>query len=186
MANLTISNLIGTLKSTFKISLANISSAGLTANRTIAIPDKNITIAGLDDLTALASTLNPIGTIRSFNVSTNPNTLLGFGTWAAFGTGRVTVAIDASQTEFDTNGETGGEKTHLLTSAESGVPAHTHPLANGQVVISGGTGAPSAGIPGNGSAFKTTSIDNNASANASSAHNNLQPYIVVYRWVRTA
>lgn len=38
--------------------------------------------------------------------------------------GRVVVARDASQTEFDTLGETGGSKTHTLTIAE--MPAHDH------------------------------------------------------------
>jgi hypothetical protein len=127
---------------------------------------------------------NPIGTIREFNVSTNPATLLGFGTWTAHGTGRTTVAIDAGQAEFATLGQTGGAKTHLLTSAESGLPAHNHPLGNGGNVIS--SGSADAGIPASGSFFRSTTIGNNTAANASVAHNNLQPYIVTYRWVRTA
>jgi len=143
-------------------------SSGLTSAAIIAILDAN----------------NPVGTLREFNVSTNPATLLGFGTWTAHGTGRVTVAIDTGQTEFDVLGETGGAKTHLLTSSESGLPAHNHPLANGGSVIS--SGSADAGIPASGAFFRATSIANNTAANASTAHNNLQPYIVVYRWVRTA
>ena len=38
--------------------------------------------------------------------------------------GRVPVGRDAAQTEFDTLGETGGSKTHTLTSGE--MPSHTH------------------------------------------------------------
>jgi len=38
--------------------------------------------------------------------------------------GKVPVGRDASQTEFDTLGETGGAKTHTLTSAE--MPSHQH------------------------------------------------------------
>ena len=38
--------------------------------------------------------------------------------------GRAAVGKDASQTEFDTLGETGGEKAHTLTVAE--IPAHQH------------------------------------------------------------
>jgi microcystin-dependent protein len=38
--------------------------------------------------------------------------------------GRIPVGFDSSQTEFDTLGETGGAKTHTLTSAE--MPSHTH------------------------------------------------------------
>ena len=53
--------------------------------------------------------------------------------------GRVAVGRDSAQTEFDTLGETGGAKTHTLTSAE--IPAHSHPstLTNATVASSGHT-----------------------------------------------
>lgn len=54
----------------------------------------------------------------------NPATYLGFGTWQLWGSGRVPVGIDTSQTEFNTVEKTGGEKTHKLTLAE--IPSHTH------------------------------------------------------------
>lgn len=38
--------------------------------------------------------------------------------------GKVPVGIDSGQTEFDTRGETGGAKTHTLTSSQ--MPAHDH------------------------------------------------------------
>jgi microcystin-dependent protein len=38
--------------------------------------------------------------------------------------GRIPVGFDSAQTEFDALGETGGAKTHALTSAE--MPSHTH------------------------------------------------------------
>lgn len=131
---------------------------------------------------AIGSWLNPVGTIREFNVSTNPATLLGFGTWSAYGTGRVTVAIDAGQTEFDTNGETGGEKTHTLTSTE--MPVHTHQ----EIVYNGGIGAGGRYIGADPEGLNITGDSGVATGNAGGggAHNNLQPYIVVYRWVRTA
>jgi hypothetical protein len=53
----------------------------------------------------------PIGSIFFSAVSTNPATLLGFGTWVAFGAGKFPVGFDSNQTEFDADGETGGAKT---------------------------------------------------------------------------
>jgi len=62
----------------------------------------------------------PVGSIYiNASVSTNPNTLLGFGTWTAFGAGRVMVGINASDASFNTLEETGGSKDTTLVS-------HTH------------------------------------------------------------
>jgi hypothetical protein len=128
-------------------------------------------------------TIYPIGSIyTNATDSTNPGTLLGFGTWVSFGAGRVPVGIDSSDTDFDTAEETGGAKTHTLTIGE--MPAHTH----GGIFPSGGSGSFSQAFdvdnPNNGadlSSEKTTS-----STGGGAAHNNLQPYIVVYMWKRTA
>lgn len=127
----------------------------------------------------------PVGAIYISVVSTSPATLFG-GTWSAFGAGKVLVGLDSGDTDFDTVEETGGAKTHTLTSAESGVPAHTHAL-NTEVYIAGGSSQPSSKVVGNATT-RTTQISAaaNSTANASSAHNNVQPYIVVYMWKRTA
>jgi microcystin-dependent protein len=66
----------------------------------------------------------PVGSVFIAVVSTSPATLLGFGTWAAFGAGRVLVGRDAGDPDFDTAEEIGGAKTHTLTNSE--MPVHTH------------------------------------------------------------
>ena len=127
-----------------------------------------------------AATINalvyPVGSIY-FNaaVATNPATLLGFGTWAAYGGGRVMVGVHSSGT-FDGLNETGGAETHTLTTAE--MPAHTHTYGKSTTTenmsihdISGLRGAATA---------------NTGSTGGGDAHNNLQPYITVYMWKRTA
>lgn len=74
------------------------------------------------DATKLAATLAavyPVGSIYTNATNpANPSTLLGFGTWTAFGAGRVPVGIDTTQAEFDTIGEVGGAKTHTLGISE--------------------------------------------------------------------
>ena len=68
----------------------------------------------------------PVGSVFISVVATSPETLLGGGTWVAFGAGRVLVGLDSGQTEFDTVEEVGGAKTVTLTAAQSGLPQHTH------------------------------------------------------------
>jgi microcystin-dependent protein len=122
----------------------------------------------------------PVGSIYiNAAVATNPGTLLGFGTWAAFGAGRVIVGLNAADSDFDTAQETGGTKTHTLTTAE--LPSHTHTSAlrgNGE---DEDVDFPSAGDSTNPGRTMTTDA-----TGGGGAHNNLQPYIVAYMWRRTA
>src|SRR5438105_12462426 len=69
----------------------------------------------------------PIGCIYTETTGVNPNTTFGFGTWVQTGKGRVLVGQGTSDQLF-TAGVTGGESNHSLTAAESGVPAHSHPI----------------------------------------------------------
>lgn len=83
----------------------------------------------------------PIGSVFIAVVSTNPNTLLGYGTWAAFGAGRVMVGLDSGDTDFDTAEETGGAKTVAAAgsvAAASDHAAHTHTGPSHQHNLSGG------------------------------------------------
>lgn len=134
----------------------------------------------------------PIGCIYFSTNSTNPATSLGFGTWTAFGAGRVPVGFDSGQTEFDTDEETGGAKTHTLTTAE--MPSHTHTQDAHLHTVSGvrgginWTGGGSRALdPDVGGTQATSSVTaTNQNTGGGGAHNNLQPYIVVRMWKRTA
>jgi len=130
---------------------------------------------GQSTLAGLLNLVYPVGSIYvNANVATNPATLLGFGTWTAFGAGRVMAGFDVAQTEFDVAEETGGAKTHTLTIAE--MPAHTHVMQFDHTF----GGLASGGVVGRSSATNTNSTGGGG------AHNNLQPYIVCYFWKRTA
>ena len=139
------------------------------------------------DVTEVLKKVYPVGSIyTNATVATNPATLLGFGTWSAFGAGKVMVGLDSTDTDFDTAEETGGAKEVTLTAAESGLPAHKH--ASSYRVSATSFGDFATAIASNtGTPTTIDSFNSNvAAASASEAHNNLQPYITVYLWKRTA
>ena len=129
-------------------------------------------------------TIYPIGSVyTNATDSTNPGTLLGFGTWVSFGAGRVPVGIDSSGSpdpDFDTAEETGGVKEVTLTAAQSGLPSHSHTQLGGG--FDGNVGIEA----GNQRGVDLGQTGTTGGTDASSAHTNLQPYIVVYMWKRTA
>jgi hypothetical protein len=53
MSNQWISDLVGTLKSAFRINKLSLDASGLTAIRTALFPDKDITVAGISDLSQI-------------------------------------------------------------------------------------------------------------------------------------
>ena len=133
----------------------------------------------------------PVGSIyMNASDSTDPSILLGFGTWVAFGAGRVPVGIDSSDANFNTAEETGGVKTVTLTAAQSGLPAHSHSASAASSYTDGGNGNfPNGGVAlynDTSQTWNNITINNKAAQNASQAHSNLQPYIVVHMWKRTA
>ena len=127
-----------------------------------------------------ASSAWPIGSVFIAVVSTNPNTLLGFGTWSAFAAGRMLVGLDSGDTDFDTVEETGGAKTVTLDTTM--IPAHTH---TENVPSSASGGALKIALDTNASGA-TDSGNITGSTGGGLAHANLPPYIVVYMWKRTA
>lgn len=138
-----------------------------------------------DALATLFDMMYPVGSIyMSASLSTAAavnNTLPG--TWQVWGAGRVPVGVDAADTDFDTAEETGGEKTHTLTTAE--MPSHTHP-ANPQWV--GFADADTWLSVPSGSGFQTGTYERSGyttqSTGGGGAHNNLQPYITCYMYKR--
>lgn len=130
------------------------------------------TVQGILD--ELFARVYPIDSIYMSVSDANPSTLFG-GTWVAWGTGRVPVGIDGTQTEFDTVEKTGGHKK---------MQKHKHVKAT--VKDSAGAadtnGAYWAGASGS---FPITG-DIFTGETGTGDSENLQPYITCYMWKRTA
>ena len=149
----------------------------------------------------IGNLMYPVGSIYiNATSSTNPATLLGFGTWVAFGAGRVPVSYDAGDPSFNTAEGTGGSKDAIVVShshtATSSVtdPGHTHNVLRAEGYKAGSTQWAGNGNSANGtyttatqSATTGISVSTTvASAGSSGTNANLPPYIVVYMWKRTA
>ena len=161
-------------------------------------------IAYLTDCTDTLKKVYPVGSIYMSTVSTNPATLFGFGTWEAMPAGRVLLAQGKSSWGTTYNaGSTGGEATHRLTVGE--LPAHNHTASTNttgnhthQFQLYGPNGNTNMNFPSDfdtnyarnkgttlsaGNHSHTININNTGS---SQSHNNMQPYLTVYMWKRTA
>ena len=165
-------------------------------------------------VTAAKAALYPVGSIYvNATNATNPSTLLGFGTWVAFGAGRVPVGFDSSNALFDTAEETGGSAnaivvshTHTFSATTGSAGSHNH-LTGGNLegnpfgvstarygYQDAWTSVRTANSYGNGYDSYTSTVGDHThsvsgatdSSGSSGTNANYQPYITVYMWKRTA
>lgn len=136
--------------------------------------------AGTVDPALILQYVYPVGSIYMSVNNVSPQSFVG-GTWSAWGTGRVPVAVDTGQTEFNTVEKTGGHK--LLQS-------HRHD----QILDGSGVYPLTSGYTGGGTASlyppfefrNTTQYFYTTSYTGGGDSQNLQPYITCYMWKRTA
>lgn len=193
---------------------ADLASPTFTGTPTLPTGSIATTQSAGNSTTAIATTafvqaaialLYPVGSIyTNATNSTNPATLLGFGTWTAFGAGRVMVGFNSANPLFDSAEETGG-------SADAITVSHTH-TATSTVTDSGHYHT--SGMPSDYNAFGTASISStnqkagtstvstspitstattgitvattNSTTGSSGTNANYQPYITVYMWKRVS
>ena len=173
---------------------ADINSPSFTGTPTTPTPaagDNTTKIANTAFVQAALQAVYPIGSVYiNADVSTNPATLLGFGTWTEIGAGRVLVGQDTTDTAFDTLGETGGSKDAVVVSHTHSITdsGHTHTVAGTSTTPVGAYSGPGSNM-GNYTTATTSSATTGISVNStgsSGTNANLQPYIVVKMWKRTA
>lgn len=135
--------------------------------------------------------LYPVGSLyTNASVATNPATLLGFGTWSAFGAGRVMLGDGGGYAAGATGGSADAinvSHTHTATVTD---PGHVHAsLYDTDNAAGGSGGARTVYQSGAQSSISTDSSTTgitvaNSTEGASGTNANLQPYIVVYMWQR--
>ena len=142
-----------------------------------------ISPSGKIDLSSLWDQIYPVGSIYITANATNPSVLFG-GTWEQL-KGKFLVGVDSSDTDFETSGKTGGEKTHILKIEE--MPSHNHTLYGSPYGsadwIEGGVQRVKYDV-NQKTASNTYPIGPAFDTGGSQAHNNLPPYMTVYMWKR--
>lgn len=172
------------------------------ANQDNKINEQNTKITNLQNSIKTLDSIYPVGSIyitTQLSTAAQVAQRLGGGTWQQYGAGRTLIGagtgtdINSLRQSFAVNA-TGGEYKHTLTTTE--MPSHTHNFSTlgSALVVGSGTNHPA--MPNNlgfdtiNSAGWWSGVTKNnstiAATGGSGAHNNLQPYIVVYMWRRTA
>jgi hypothetical protein len=142
----------------------------------------------------------PVGSIYISTVSTNPNTLFGFGTWVAFGAGRVLLGDGGGYSAGATGGSADAitvSHTHTASTSISD-PGHAHNktwstpndfnrggLPPGIVWLGDDQSYGYQNVPVDTATTGITASTSITSTGSSGTGANLQPYVVVYMWNRT-
>lgn len=121
--------------------------------------------------------LFPIGKVEIFFDNADHSNHLGLK-WERTSIGRVPVGVDSSDTDFNTIGKTGGEKTHVLTIQE--MPNHNHGLNSSMLTLD----TTQTAIPTSRGVTQETWYFNAVSQGNNQPHNILQPYEVMAFWKR--
>lgn len=145
---------------------------------------------------SLLDLVYPVGSIYMSTANVSPEVFLG-GEWSPI---EDTFLLSAGNTY--TAGDSGGEAEHLLTGAESGQKSltitgggHSHTVTTKyRKIYEAGTnrdGYYGSGTPDGSNTTGATIAANTgghthwvSAADASNAHNNMPPYLVVYMWER--
>ena len=134
------------------------------------------------------SAVYPVGaiftTVTAYANSAAVVAAIGGTTWVAFAAGKMLIGLDSGDTDFDTVEQTGGAKTHTLSTAE--MPSHNH--SNGSYTklgISNGSNT-TQGVDSSSGELNLINTADIQATGGGTAHSIMNPYIAVYMWKRTA
>lgn len=150
----------------------------------------------------IMSSTHPIGSIyMTIDSESDPARMFG-GQWERWGNGRVPVGVDETQAEFFIPNGIGGEKEHILSLNET--PAHCHNVRvteaevlndvegiaasklSSELVINQIGNKNTISSDEDYMTWQTEDEGPEGERKTTKAHNNLQPYITCYMWLRTA
>ena len=177
------------------------SLSGGNTRRKITVTGSDVSLAGgsMDSYSFPASggtlatmqIVYPVGSIyMNASDGTNPATLLGFGTWVAFGPGRALAGFNGNDADFNASEKTGGSKIVVLRAtigaydsnpSKIGYETQAAAVSRG-FMYGGGLNAAESNIA-NSRINHSTWVGDPATGNDASV---VQPYTTVYMWKRTA
>lgn len=194
---------------TIYVSLYRIYQQGITISsitplkNTVGLPTSRAFSMG-----DLIDIIHPVGKIFFTDDPRNPAEYYPGTTWVAWGSGRVPVGVDTSDSDFNAPNKTVGAKSHSYTPAGTvnghvltvnELPSHTHNVNYQHMRMTGGmspyivaqfdSGSSNVGLDD----FEVTSqsTGNNAAhthpfTGTASTQSHIQPSITCYMWKRTA
>lgn len=163
------------------MAIANINQYGITLGTS-----SNNTASNNSKLELNSNWVNagiyPVGSIYFSVSSINPSNYFG-GTWIRFSEGEVLLCVDADDTDttINTPNKNGGAKTVTLTT--NTIPSHRHNWS--QQTNANASGTSTIIRMTNYGATNNEGNTSGESTGGGAAHNNLQPYITCYIWLRT-
>lgn len=180
--------------------------AGVVDNKAMTPLKTKEAIDTLVSMQRLIDLIYPVGSIYTSVNSTSPTDLFG-GTWEEMPAGRVLLAQGASEWGLEYKaGSTDGEHEHQLSVEEqpehnhtaicntAGEHSHTLSINNSynsdffpnQDLFSRGENKSGIGTKSTNISGSHSHIVNISNSGGGKSHNNMQPYIAVYMWMRTA
>lgn len=120
-------------------------------------------------------------TLIFYSSAVDPNDIYG-GTWERTAKGKAIVGVDEDDEDFAMAGLTLGEKKHTLTTSE--MPSHTH-----QLTLDGYGGDTASGVKwtsGTNMGKYAYGSDMIKAVGGNQPHNNIQPSMTFYIWMRVA
>lgn len=135
---------------------------------------------------ALKDDIYPVGAIYMSVSSTSPASLFG-GTWTQWGSGRVPIGINSSDSDFNTVEKTGGSKEYELRALIGAVGGNVNTIGYDSEEVVPGYGSydmvldASAGAKPQGASNTTRVVKSDGKSPTT-----VQPYITCYMWKRVS